>query len=148
ALQSVGADGLLGTADDVIVPVSPTYSGSTATLTFSALPNSVYRLTVKDTITDAAGNKLDGDGDGTAGGNFVRDFVVGPLTYSLTSPNSFVFDPVYGGFGAGQLVQGTNNAFDGLNRLQIGGVDYSPSLQPATEALSVVNYQQNPLTIG
>lgn len=30
-------------------------------------------------------------------------------------------------FGAGQLVEGTNNPFDGLNRLQVGGGDYSPT---------------------
>ena len=37
-LQSVGADGLLGTADDVIVPVSASYTGTTATLTFQRSP--------------------------------------------------------------------------------------------------------------
>ena len=55
-LQSLGPDALLGTADDTIVPLSATYAGTTATLSFAALPESVYRLTVTDTITDAAGN--------------------------------------------------------------------------------------------
>jgi uncharacterized delta-60 repeat protein/CSLREA domain-containing protein len=72
-LQSVGPDGLLGTADDVIVPLAVSYSGTTATLTFSARPSGVYWLTVKDNITDAAGNKLDGDGDGTPGGNYMPE---------------------------------------------------------------------------
>ena len=36
-LQSLGLDGLLGTADDTIVPLSASYSGTTATLTFPAL---------------------------------------------------------------------------------------------------------------
>ncbi len=82
-LQSLGLDGLLGTADDVIVPLSASYSGTTATLTFSGLTESTYRLTVRDTITDGSGRKLDGDGDGKAGGNFVSDFVVLP---AVTSP--------------------------------------------------------------
>ena len=75
-LQSVGPDGLLGTADDVAVPLTVTYSGTTATLSFSPLAENVYRLTVDDTITDRVGNKLDGNSDGVPGGNGVRDFVV------------------------------------------------------------------------
>jgi hypothetical protein len=127
-LQSVGPDGLLGTADDVITPLSVSYTGTTTTLTFSALPSSVYRLTAMKTITDAAGNQLDGNGTGTPGSNYVRDFVVmATPTTPLTSPNGFVFDPAMGGYGAGQLIQGTGNAFDGLNRLQVGGADFSPT---------------------
>ena len=38
----------------------------------------VYRLKIRDTITDTAGNALDGDGDGIAGGDWGRDFVVLP----------------------------------------------------------------------
>jgi hypothetical protein len=75
--QSLGRDGLLGTVDDAIITLSPNYAGTTATLSFDALPESVYRLTVRDTITDVAGNRL--DGNGTAGGAWVQDFVVGPL---------------------------------------------------------------------
>ena len=55
-LESAGPDGLLGTADDVIVPLAVSYSGGWATLTFSPLPENVYRLTADDTITDVAGN--------------------------------------------------------------------------------------------
>ena len=53
-----------------------------------------------------------------------RTLLTGP-TVSLTSPNGFTFDAVYSGVGAGELVQGTNNAFDELSRLQVGGADYS-----------------------
>ena len=77
-LQNAGPDGLLGSADDVIVPLSVSYSGTTATLTFPAMTENVYRLTVKDSITDASGVKLDGNGDGLPGGNWVSDFVVVP----------------------------------------------------------------------
>src|SRR5262249_59795710 len=62
-----------------------------------------------------------------AGGEFGRDFVVGALTTTLTSPHNYKFDPQIGGFGAGQLVQGSGNAFDGLNRLQVGGTDFAPA---------------------
>ena len=67
--------------------VTPTVStqlinGKTvATLTFSgigttegSLDDGNYSLTVFDTITDAAGNQLDGDGNGSAGGNATDDF--------------------------------------------------------------------------
>ncbi len=90
-LQSAGPDGLLGTADDVSVPLSASYSGTTATLSFTALTPGIYRLTVFDTITDTSGNKLDGNGDGLPGGNFSRDFVVVPaLSNSLFgTPSTF-----------------------------------------------------------
>ena len=77
-LQRAGADGLLGTADDSLITVtSATVSKNTATLNFAGLVEDVYRLTVKATITDAAGNLIDGDSNGSAGGNWSRDFVVG-----------------------------------------------------------------------
>ena len=133
-LRRAGADGLLGNADDPVISVtSATISGNTATLNFAALPEDIYRLTVKDTITDASGNALDGDANGTAGANWRKDFVVGALSTSLTSPNGFVFDTEFGGFGAGQLVQGTGNAFDGLGRLQLNGIAFeSNSASPVT----------------
>ncbi len=74
-LQSAGADGLLGTTDDVLASRTVTYSGTTATLRFTTFPEGVYRLTVSDSIKDGSSNKLDGNGDGIAGGNWVRDFV-------------------------------------------------------------------------
>ncbi len=47
--------------------------------------------------------------------------------YRLTSPSGFEFDLDRSTTGAGQLLQGTNNAFDGLGRLQVNGVDYAPA---------------------
>jgi hypothetical protein len=77
-LRRAGADGLLGTGDDPVVTIiSPTVAGNTVTLDFSALVEDVYRLTVKDTITDTSGNVLDGDADSVADGDWRRDFVVG-----------------------------------------------------------------------
>ena len=130
-LRSVGLDGLLGTADDVIVSLGATSDGTTSTLSFAPLTESVYRLTIRDAIVDSSGKKLDGDGDAVAGGNFVRDFVVVPLgdnpSCNLISPAGYTFDVQSGHFGAGQLIQGPSNAFDGLNRLQVGGSDYAPA---------------------
>ncbi len=114
-------------SDTALNPTSVTISGSTATLSFSALAEDTWRLTVKDTISDATGNALDGDGDGLPGGNWRRDFVVGSLNTGLTSSNGLIFDPEFGGIGAGQIVQGSLAAFDGLNRLVIGGSDFAPA---------------------
>jgi len=75
-LRSAGADGLLGTVDDPLIAVSASYAGVTATLGFAALAEDVYRLTVRDTIVDSAGNRLDGDGDLNCGGDWIQDFVV------------------------------------------------------------------------
>lgn len=96
-LRAAGEDGLLGTADDAITALSVSYSGTTATLNFAGLPKDIYRLTVHDAITDADGNLLDGDVDGTAGGDFVTDFVaisyndlsLNTTTYSLSSTSPF-----------------------------------------------------------
>ncbi len=84
-LQSVGPDGLEGNADDVNIPLTAIYTGSVAVLSFSPLPSSVYRLTVMANIVDGQGNKIDGDGDGVAGGNFLRDFVIVPKGAGLSS---------------------------------------------------------------
>ena len=132
-LRSLGADGLLGTADDDLVTLTASCSDRVTTLSFAALPESVYRLIVKDTIADSAGNGFDGDGDGAAGGERARDFVVSDAsTYDLVSPNGFVFDPSIGGWGAGQLVEGTGGAFDGLNRLEIDNVAFEPAVPSVT----------------
>ncbi|MCY2987314.1 MAG: FG-GAP-like repeat-containing protein [Planctomycetota bacterium] len=77
-LKNLGPDALLGTADDLLLPLSVNYAGATATLSFPALPESVYRLTVRDAITDAVGNSLDGDTDGAPGGNAQEEFVAVP----------------------------------------------------------------------
>ncbi len=96
--------------------VTPTVStqvvdGKTvATLTFSgtgttagSLDDGNYSLTVLDTITDTAGNVLDGDGDGTAGGNATDDFfrlfgdVNGDRTVNVI--DFFQFRNAFGGSG-------------------------------------------------
>jgi uncharacterized repeat protein (TIGR01451 family) len=82
-LCAAGPDGLLGTADDMIIPLSVTYAGTRAALGFPSLPVGVYRLIVRDAITDTSGHPIEGNGDGQAA-NWERDFV-------LTPPDSGVF---------------------------------------------------------
>ncbi|MCO6459575.1 MAG: VCBS repeat-containing protein, partial [Pirellulaceae bacterium] len=82
--RSQGADGVLGNGDDVILALSASYSGTLATLTFPGLAQGVYRLRVKDTITDLSGNQLDGDDNNIAGGDWRRDFVVTAATAGIT----------------------------------------------------------------
>ena len=69
--------------DDTVLPVdSVGYdSGSfVATVNLSTLaPSDRYTLLVCDEILDEAGNALDGDGNGTGGDDFVRDFRVDSL---------------------------------------------------------------------
>ncbi|MCG8456387.1 MAG: DUF11 domain-containing protein, partial [Holophagales bacterium] len=66
--------------DDELVPVSAvTWSTATLTATLDlgpALPNGPYRLLVCDPVTDTAGNGLDGNGNGSPGGDFHRYFRV------------------------------------------------------------------------
>ena len=92
-LQSLGPDALLGTADDTIVSLSPAYAGNTATLTFDPLPESVYRLTVRDTIADPGGNPLDGNADDTPGGDWRR-------TSSCSRRRPFYSTPTYSSGGS------------------------------------------------
>jgi serine/threonine protein kinase/WD40 repeat protein len=75
-MRRAGGDGVLGTADDVGVPLKISNSGATSTIKFAPLKGGSYRLTAADGITDLAGNRLDGDFDGTSGGDYVRDFDV------------------------------------------------------------------------
>jgi hypothetical protein len=100
-------DGVIGNANDVTVtPVSFGYSdvgGSRVTITLPVgLPDDVYQLTLKDTVTDKALNPLDGEfidrntngvfeltdlpsGNAAAGGNFVSTYVVDTSSPTITA---------------------------------------------------------------
>ncbi|HEV3143235.1 MAG TPA: choice-of-anchor tandem repeat GloVer-containing protein, partial [Gemmataceae bacterium] len=73
---------------------------------------------------------------------------------SFTSATgNFNFDPQTTGFGAGQLVQGTSNAFDGVNRLQVNGTDFqpffgSPSLANSGQTLVTPTANMSGLTVS
>ena len=74
--QTTACGGAAG--DDVAIAVSSVvYNGGTETATLAlaaALPSAQVRLFACDTLTDLAGNLLDGDADTTAGGDFRRAF--------------------------------------------------------------------------
>jgi len=88
-LVGAGPDGALGTSDDVIYPLTPRFAQGSNSVTLDVggvpagrgLPAGTYRLTVfGGTLTavhDLSGLPLDGDGNGTGGGDYVRVFTVG-----------------------------------------------------------------------
>jgi hypothetical protein len=88
-LRNCGADGLLGNADDAILPMTASYYNGTTTLNFPGLMEGVYRLTIRDAITDASGVKIDGNSDGVPGGDWVMDFVVVPGANLLAPATTF-----------------------------------------------------------
>ena len=85
-LTRAGADGMLGTADDVaIVPASvivPLANPRSAVMDLKGTPVVLdrYGITLLGTssaaILDLSGNALDGEGDGVAGGDFTATFSV------------------------------------------------------------------------
>ena len=84
-------------ANALISGITQSFNGTLqryeATLTFSAaLAPGNYSLTAKGTMTDVAGNGLDGDLDGPPGGNFTRSFLVGGVNRigSETVVNTFL----------------------------------------------------------
>ena len=63
----------------------------------AALTHGAYALTLRDNVVDDYGNKLDGNGDGTAGGDYVLNFNVTPSIPVVTdvqgiSDTNVVFD--------------------------------------------------------
>lgn len=94
-----GRDRLLGTADDVIIPITRAiYNPLNQTVTLMPAVglnvHLVYQLTVRGTgpfaLTSATGKILDGDGDGVQGGDFVanidRGTLRGPAPVSVPAP--------------------------------------------------------------
>lgn len=51
----------------------------------------------------------------------------GPSPVVLTSPHNLPFEVGLGTFGAGEVLQGYSNAFDGDGRLSVGGTPFVPS---------------------
>jgi parallel beta-helix repeat protein len=96
-LIEAGADTVFGTRDDLVVPIASldyTPGGLSLRLGFvPPLEEGLYRLTVTSSPTsaiyDLAGNALDGDRNGTAGGHFVLTFLVhrAPMLQSISINN-------------------------------------------------------------
>lgn len=127
ALTRGGADGQLGTADDVTVTPAPVTVPATnprsAVMDLSAATSVFdrYRITLVGTgpavIQDLSGNALDGEstalpsGDGVAGGNYTATFTVAGTLATLTSIQQNVFTPRCSGChsGVGTTLPGAMN---------------------------------------
>lgn len=76
-LVSAGPDGLLGTADDIPLPLSVSYNDTTAILTFSGLSAGLFRMTVTGGVTN---------GDGVAMTPYTADFVTAVNSLAFGQP--------------------------------------------------------------
>jgi parallel beta-helix repeat protein len=76
--RAAGLNGTFGDTDDVVFTLTPQYTVGATTLTLdvasggAALPAGLFRLTVFATMHDASGNTLDGDQNGSPGGDYAR----------------------------------------------------------------------------
>jgi len=104
SLTEAGPNGTAGDGDDVVVPFSTiTYTPGDVDVRINLaapLPDGKYRFAVLsgavNAIVDQAGNALDGDSNGTAGGDFVRNFrldVTAPTVLSVTPSGSVAAGP-------------------------------------------------------
>jgi hypothetical protein len=81
-LVGAGSNGVFDDGDDVlyalVVATLAENAGAMLSVVGGELSTGRYRLTVlgNDSLHDLAGLSLDGDGDGTAGGDYVREFSV------------------------------------------------------------------------
>ena len=93
-LRWASADGVLTAGDPEIHPDRVELNGRNADLYFSGgFTSDLYRLTVRDAITDLSGNKLDGDQDGVRGGDWIT-------SQRITAGTPFDFDTSFGSNGA------------------------------------------------
>ncbi|HEY6564647.1 MAG TPA: right-handed parallel beta-helix repeat-containing protein, partial [Pirellulaceae bacterium] len=130
-LRAAGGNGSFDDGDDMVFTLVPQYASGSTHLTLTVTngtswPAGLYRLTVRGSLHDRSGNALDGDSNGSAGGNYVRtnnrpdlaaignqvvseqqllSFTAsaaddGPVTYSLASgaPTGAAIDPTTGIF--------------------------------------------------
>jgi hypothetical protein len=95
-------NGVFGDGDDLVYTPATNYvhspGASVVTLDLNlggaALPPDTYRFTVRGNIVsnihDTTGNRLDGNGDGTEGPDYVRTFVVPPAGITVTPTSGLV----------------------------------------------------------
>ena len=114
ALASAGKDRKIGTADDMNVAlVAALYDAATQTVRLSPVTllkqRTIYKLTVLGTgnLTDLAGNKLDGNMDGTPGDNCVVGIARGTSLRFLDSNGDSISLKLAGG-GAMEMAIGLN----------------------------------------
>jgi hypothetical protein len=94
-LREAGPDGAFGTGDDVVVNLAfqSNFSEFSTTLSFflqaGPLGSGDYRFTVANSVRDRAGNRIDGDGDGSGGDPFLRNFTLDlPAAFVLEGPDN------------------------------------------------------------
>ncbi|MCS7470237.1 dockerin type I domain-containing protein [Stieleria sp. ICT_E10.1] len=92
-LRAAGNDGQFDTDDDRIYAFDSLDSDDAESRTLRVnvadgpLTDQMHRLTLKDSLSDWAGNALDGDGDGQAGGDVVRIFDVDAVADDMVFEN-------------------------------------------------------------
>ncbi|MFZ5919182.1 MAG: right-handed parallel beta-helix repeat-containing protein, partial [Chloroflexota bacterium] len=97
-LLYAGADGVLDTLDDVEIGLTPAYSFPETDLTLQfaggALADGLYRLRLSGTLAiyDTAGNPLDGDYSGAAGGDYLHVFSIDRSANTLPEADAQVAD--------------------------------------------------------
>ena len=119
--------------------------GSAAPCTlFGVLPNDTYTVTLRsatDGFQDTNGNLLDGNGDGTAGDDFVTTFVVNNPSDSVT-----VTLPDFAR-GPGQVVDGTDGT-DGTDGIPLRLLNNGSTAVTVTSVTLKLVYDPNLLTIS
>jgi hypothetical protein len=134
-----------GATNNVAVLLGNGSGGFAAPQAFTTGTSSgVYGIVVADLNGDKRPDVAVTDTGTTASNDSVTilyDFY-GVPSVNLYSPNGYPFDISIGGFGQGQLIQGTNNAFDGYGRLSVGGTAF----QPATTAYTLADGDQTLIT--
>ncbi len=89
-LRNAGADGVLTDSDLPRSPDRVALDGRNADLYFSGeFSRDLYRLTVRDAVTDLSGKGIDGDQDGIPGGDWVS-------SHLLSEQSQFGFDTTFG----------------------------------------------------
>jgi parallel beta-helix repeat protein len=86
SLISAGPDGIFGTSDDISYPLTPAYTAGSQQVVLSVAGGTLspgqYQLTIfsnsASSIHNLAGLELDGDNNGTPGGNYVTIITVSP----------------------------------------------------------------------
>ena len=88
-LRAAGDDGIFESNDDEVYSIvtqkkvvsdnDRRFTRLEFVVVSGALTQGLHRLTVSGDFTDLAGNHLDGDGDGTADGDFVHEFIASTI---------------------------------------------------------------------